>query len=221
MQISVLQPALIPDIYYLSCLVNSDLVCIDAGSNWSRKGRSHRFKCRNANHGFYIQAPIKKPSESTTFSNIVFEKDTSNWLSQTKRSLIHAYKNSIYFDFYIDDVMELFEQSFTHSNFSDASININAFLFEKMELKQPEFQIYNESKPLSWYKNEKNATVVYAERNAQSYQFQDIIPSNPLPQHPTYYQHFDGFIEDCCLLDVLFELGPESFRLIEDLKLHN
>jgi hypothetical protein len=38
----------------------------------------------------------------------------------------------------------------------------------------------------------------------------EIIPSLP---HPVYRQHFGGFEPGCCLLDLLFEVGPECWRL--------
>ncbi|MGA1465656.1 MAG: WbqC family protein, partial [Balneolaceae bacterium] len=34
---------------------------------------------------------------------------------------------------------------------------------------------------------------------------------------PAYRQHFEGFEPDCCLLDLLFQMGPESFRVVEGL----
>jgi hypothetical protein len=61
------------------------------------------------------------------------------------------------------------------------------------------------------------ADVYYQEQNARHYQRQGKNKVDMDFTHPVYRQHFEGFEPDCCLLDLLFQYGPESFRIIDEL----
>ena len=62
-----------------------------------------------------------------------------------------------------------------------------------------------------------NADCLFQEHNSRHYQRQAGMKSNPHFTHPTYYQHFEGFEPSCCILDLLFQLGPESFKITDEL----
>ncbi|MEX1062474.1 MAG: WbqC family protein, partial [Balneolaceae bacterium] len=58
----------------------------------------------------------------------------------------------------------------------------------------------------------------YQEPDAKHYQRQGKNRSKLPFTHPVYRQHFEGFEPDCCLLDLLFQYGPESFRVTSHLQ---
>ena len=57
-----------------------------------------------------------------------------------------------------------------------------------------------------------NVPNYYQEHDARHYQRQGENKSELPFKHPEYRQHFDGFEPYCCILDLLFQYGPESFR---------
>jgi len=60
-----------------------------------------------------------------------------------------------------------------------------------------------------------DAKKYYQEHDARHYQRQGKTKSDLSFKHPAYRQHFDGFEPYCCILDLLFQYGPESFRVID------
>jgi hypothetical protein len=61
------------------------------------------------------------------------------------------------------------------------------------------------------------ADLYYQEQDARHYQRQGMNRQEFSFRHPEYRQHFDGFEPGCCLLDLLFQYGPESFRVTDNL----
>jgi hypothetical protein len=64
-----------------------------------------------------------------------------------------------------------------------------------------------------------HADQLLQEYDSRHYQRQaEHYVHNPEFEHPQYHQHFDGFEQWCSILDVLFQFGPESFRITDQLK---
>jgi len=61
------------------------------------------------------------------------------------------------------------------------------------------------------------ADLIFQEYDSRHYLRQADQKCKPDFEHPVYHQHFEGFEPWCCLLDVLFQFGPESFRIIDKL----
>lgn len=62
------------------------------------------------------------------------------------------------------------------------------------------------------------ADTLFQEHDSRHYLRQAENKSEPDFEHPEYRQHFDGFEPQCCILDVLFQFGPESFKITDKLK---
>ena len=63
-----------------------------------------------------------------------------------------------------------------------------------------------------------DADTLYQEHDSRHYLRQaERYESQLQLDHPQYHQHFEGFEPGCCLLDVLFQFGPESFRITDQL----
>lgn len=121
------------------------------------------------------------------------------------RVMGYAYRNSPYFDFYEPELRPRFHGP----------------LEEWLPYLAALFEI-----PLTWtrvsthgYPDPARFNTIWHEPGSRRYQ-----PLKPWMRqvpfvHPVYPQHFGGFIPGACCLDLLFECGPESVRILDTLRL--
>jgi hypothetical protein len=184
---------------------------------WSRKGRTHRFKIRTAEGVQWISLPIRTEDRKKPISEVRLDLNADPlWLPKTLRTIAQAYRNSIYFDHYEPEFEELFRLCLEQEKLLDAINVMNSKLWELLEWK-PERQkisLVSEVTEESYLQ----AETIFWEFLGTSFQHQFGDKTKPaLGKHPVYRQHFGGFEPDCCVVDVLFELGPEWYKVWDEL----
>lgn len=223
--LAVLQPVLIPDLHDLAVMLAANTIVFQDSEVWSRKGRTHRAQIRTPAGTEYLSVPVLKSDKKKPISHVRIDH-TRDWFTPLWRTLEFNYRNSIYFDFYEP---EIYADLMTGHNFeflADYSLFLKKRLFQFMEVDlQAEVRF---SSGMTRYTSDPdqlaqrlNAVTLYQEHDARHYQRQGLTSSKPLFNHPEYRQHFEGFEPYCCLYDLLFQYGPESFLIIDQIRKHS
>ena len=219
--ISILQPVLIPNLHDLAVMLAADLVVLQDNEPWSRKGRVHRAKIRTPEDSQYLNVPVRTEDRKKPINKVRIDH-SRKWIPEILRALEFNYRNSVYYDFYEPEIRADFESAKEHEYLLQfvfylrdrvirfLEVEINADVLYSSELKN------YDPDPDQFAKN-LNADIYYQEPGARHYQRQGENRSDLPFKHPVYRQHFEGFEPDCCLLDLLFQYGPESFRVIDEL----
>lgn len=222
MILSILQPTFIPDLHDLATIMKSDMVVLQDIESWSRKSRVHRAKIRTPEGTQYINIPVRTEDRKKSI-DLVRIDHSINWIPQILKTLEFNYSNSLYYDFYEPEIRSDLESAkefefllpfvlmFRERVFRFLEIDLKTEILLASELKQ-----YS-SDPDRLFK-EVHATQYYQEGGSRHYQRQGIQQSEFHFDHPVYRQHYDGFEEDCCLLDLLFQYGPENFQIVDRLQ---
>ncbi|NBC04517.1 MAG: hypothetical protein GVY20_12535 [Bacteroidetes bacterium] len=221
MKLAFLQPTMIPNLHDLAIILHSDRVVLQDTEKWSRKSRVHRAKIRIPEGTQYLNIPVITEDRDNPIHEVRIDH-SKDWIEPLLRSVEFNYRNSVYFDFYEPEIRSDFESA---TEF-DLLLNFNLYLrnriFRFIEVENlPDFILSSDldeydSDPDQLAKN-LNTDQYFQEPGARHYQRQGKKRSTLSFQHPEYRQHFDGFEPDCCLLDLLFQYGPESFRVIDKL----
>lgn len=221
MKLAILQPVFIPNLHDLATMIHSDLVVLDDLETWSRKGRVHRAKIRTPDGTQYINVPIRTQDRDKPIHEIQMDH-SDRWVEPLLRSLEFNYRNSVYYDFYEPEIRSDFESANDYRHLLDFNLYLRNRVFRFMELEHlPEFILASkleeyDPNPDQLAEN-LDAGHYFQEPGSRHYQRQGKNRSELNFTHPVYRQHFEGFEPDCCLLDLLFQYGPESFRVIDDL----
>lgn len=221
MKFVLLFPSLIPTLHDLAIMLHSDLVVLQDIEKWSRKSRVHRAKIRTPEGTQYINIPILTEDRDKPIKEVRIDH-SEKWIEPLLRALEFNYRNSVYFDFYEPEIRSDFESAVEYDFLLNFNLYLRGRLFRFLELENlPEFILASDldrydSDPDQLAKN-LNADQYFQEPGARHYQRQGENRSSPEFNHPVYRQHFDGFEPNCCLLDLLFQYGPESFRVIDNL----
>lgn len=180
---------------------------------FSRKSRVHRAQIRTNNGSTWIQLPIHPEDRKSKLHDARLDPDKS-WVKLWLQTLETAYGGSPYYEEYMpwfEDILmnapgaRLLEitRQFRHQIFD--------FLYLP-ELKNAE--VYWSSLCPS---EQKHANPHYQEPDSKNYMPQFAKQREFSFKHPQYSQHFGGFISGLCLLDLLFEVGPESWKVLDQL----
>lgn len=222
MTLAILQPVFIPDLHDIAVMKAADRVIIQDSEMWSRKGRTHRAIIRTPEGTDYLNIPVKNADKKKPIVEVRIDH-TQNWVDPILRSLKFNYSNSVYYDFYEPEIEALFREGESFERLTEFSSYLKKSLFRFLELEEELRSEFIYSSDMDQYNSDPdklaqdlNADLYYQEHDARHYQRQGKNRSDLQFGHPQYRQHFDGFKPYCCILDLLFQYGPESFRVIDE-----
>lgn len=221
MTLGILQPSLVPDLHDLAIMFNSDTTLCQDSEQWSRKGRTHRALIRTPEGTDYISVPVLTSDKKKPINRVRIDHST-DWIPQILRTLEFNYRNSVYYDFYEPEIRADIEQGFQFGLLLDFSLFLRRRIFQYLEISPHSDFIF--SSAMTGYDsnpdvtaNKLSADPYYQEHDARHYQRQGEHRAELPFSHPVYRQHFPGFEPYCCLYDLLFQYGPESFKVIDNI----
>jgi len=205
---SVLHPTYFPDILTTATLVQSDQILFEVCDNYQKQSYRNRMYIGTANGRLLLNIPIKHTGTGGHKKTAEAQIEQSfQWQRQHWRSLIIAYRTSPFFEFYEDDLYPLFHTDFDSLlNLNKASINcINEMLGITTEtIDTGEYKMTYETSEFIDLRN-----LADAKRK----------PQIELPRYRQVFEEKNGFIQHLSVLDLIFNLGPESLSYLNGLDL--
>lgn len=217
-----LQPVLIPDLFDLALMFRADKIILHDSERWSRKGRTHRTRIRTPDGTDYLSVPILKSDRRRPICEVRIDQN-HDWFTPLWRTLEFNYRNSIYFDFYEPEIYADLAEGLHFDYLNDFSAYLRKRLFRYLEIGlQADIhltsQIENYTSDPDLLARRLHGEVYYQEHHSRHYMRQGKRRKIPDFTHPLYRQHFEGFEPFCCLYDLLFQYGPESFQIMDRLR---
>lgn len=200
----LLSVAYLPPVSYFALLAQYP-VWIEKNETFPKqtyRNRSHIFSDKGR---MALSIPVTKPDGNHTRTDSVRIFNEDKWYLRHWRALSAAYEKSPYFLFYRDELEDFF--SGKEENLFDFDMQLIHALCDIIGIK-PDVTFTTDF--------EKNPSDTYDLR-------QVIHPKQPsiLTDFPHYMQVFEdkqGFIPDLSILDLLFNLGPETRGYLTQLK---
>ena len=219
MKLALVLPQFAPNLYDLACMLQADCIILQDVDQWSRKSRVHRAQIRTPEGTQWINVPIRTEDRKKPVNQVRIDHD-EDWITPLLRTIEYNYRNSIYYDFYEPEIKADFASAAEYKYLQPFVLFIQRRLLQFMDVNVD----YSLASELDDYSadpdqlaNQLGADILFQEHDSRRYQRQAAMKSDPQFHHPTYHQHFDGFEPWCCILDVLFQFGPESFRIVDGL----
>ena len=192
-------PAYLPNICYMSWVVSQRQVTFVTDNTYQKQTYRNRTEIYGANGKLKLTIPIvhtKKQSRQT--DKAVAINYDNNWQKDHWKSLEAAYRSSPFFEFYEDDF-----KPFYYKNF-DKLMDFNIELIKKILLLLD------------------SDIILLPEKKADK-EFSDLIIAKKvnkieIPQYHQVFQSKHGFINNLSVLDLLFNLGPQSLEYLIRLK---
>lgn len=222
MKLAILQPVLIPDLHDLAVMLAADTIVYQDSERWSRKGRTHRALIRTPDGTDYLNVPVVTSDRKKPINRVRIDH-SEKWIEPILRSLEFNYRNSVWYDFYEPEIRADVETGSQFELLLDFSLFLRRRIFQFLEVEISAKTLFsnhieNYTSDPDQLAHSLGANTYWLEHDARHYQRRGKNRSEFQFKHPEYRQHFEGFEPYCCLLDLLFQYGPESFRILSHLQ---
>lgn len=196
----VLSPAYLPNVEYCSWLLNQKKVFFSETTSYQKQSFRNRAEIYGANGKLKLIIPIKHTHgvRKTLEKKVLISYD-QNWQIQHWKSLCYSYRSSPYFEFYEASIAPFYEKK-TPSLF-----------YFNLELLEHLMNIIGH--PLSYE--------IISSNISDQERMDNLISTkiNSKKKFNVYKQVFDfkyGFISNLSIIDVLFNLGPNTLSHLKN-----
>ncbi len=201
----LLSTAYLGTIQYYSKLLGYNNIIIENQENFTKQSYRNRCDIYGANGKLSLTIPVKKGRTVKTPINELEIDYTEEWQKNHWRSIESAYRHSPFFEYYADDIRPFYKSEIKY--LTQFNNGIQKAILDTMEV-YPDIQYTEE----------------YHKKITNSDDFRDTIHPKKRMQKPDdyysvikYYQVFAakfGFIENLSILDLLFNMGPETEEIL-------
>lgn len=193
--------AYLPSIAYMTQVIRSDRVIIDIHEHYVKQTCRNRATIGSANGELSLIIPVKKVLGNHTPVTAIETDNAQRWQIHHWRAIESAYRSSPYFLFYKDDFHYLYNKSSTFL------VNFNTDLF-RLICKLAGIDI-------RFSLSERYMTPGSSGRDLRCGLSTDLADGRPAEPYSQVFQHKFGFIANLSVIDLLFNIGPETRAYLE------
>jgi len=226
MKIVITQPTYLSWIGYYGMISLSDTFVFYDDVQFERRSWQSRNKIsKNTSQSQWLTVPIVHNGQNEKINEVKIDYST-DWREKHWKSIYYEYCKTPYFKKYKDEIESIYASR------HDTIIDLNIFIIKKivglLNMKPPKFMLSSELKNVSGQKTDRLVSVLekingkeyistigtkayletdkFKEKNIKVYWYDY--------QHPVYRQLKDEFTPYLSIIDLLFNVGPESLEVI-------
>lgn len=177
-------------------------VRIEACETYPKQTYRNRTLINTANGLLPLTVNVTKPNGNHTLTKDITICRKENWPMQHWRAIVSAYNASPYFLYYADEVQKIIFGN--HTFLLDLNMDILQLLIKKLKIS-------TSTSLTTDFISSAEATDDY--RNIFSPKAKEKID---LPPYPQVFEERYGFAGEVGVLDLLFNLGPESKQYLKE-----
>lgn len=194
-----------PCLQYCYYLFNAETVGIQLHERYARRSYRNRYSIGAANGVLDLSVPVERISgkETTSTVRICYKE---KWMHQHQRSIASAYGKSPFFDFFGEEILDLYQARFEYLHeFNNAQLILLFRIFRKqikIHYTEPSFE-----PQADWH----DARFI---QPSKSFMEDEVVSKTLL--NP-YFQCFDfrfGFRPNLSILDLLFHEGLNAWSYL-------
>tara|TARA_Y100000389_G_scaffold204977_1_gene261516 strand:+ start:7844 stop:8566 length:723 start_codon:yes stop_codon:yes gene_type:complete len=229
MKILITQPTFLPWIGYFDLISDADVVVFLNDVQFEKRSWQQRNKIVTNNGLEWITIPVKvKGKRSQLIKDVQINKEEVNF-NKIKKKIIQNYSNSKYFANYEKEFFDIFKEKLNQSNLIELNLSLILWVMKILKIKK---KIYLSSDFSSKNKSTKKIIDICKTLNSKdylstigskSYLEKDIEILKKIDlniffhnyKHPKYRQCFKFFFEYASVIDLIFNEGLNSFKIIK------
>ena len=203
----ILGSAYLAPVSYFAALYSCRKAYIERYDHYMKQTYRNRCVIASADGPLALTIPVEKSSEGKCAMKDIRVSEHGNWRHVHRNAFVAAYKQSPFFDYYADEFNAFFDRKYEF--LYDFNMELTQWLCEQIDI-QPELV------PTTEYMDAGEGILDLREAIHPKKSAVDMASFyRPVP----YYQVFDsrnGFQPDLSIVDLLFNMGPESLLVLRD-----
>lgn len=197
-------PTYFPSIYQFSKMLQRKELIFEVEDNFQKQTYRNRCFILGPNGKQLLNVPVQKETGKQKTKNLQINY-SEDWQKNHLRALDTAYRSSPFYEFYIDDILPIFEKK--ELLLIDLNINIFEVLCRLIQIEVP----YIKTKVFHKEAINDFRTLVNAKK--------PIICK--FPEYTQVFSNKHGFTENLSILDLLFMEGPNTLMYLEKLNFNS
>ncbi|GAB5565040.1 MAG: WbqC family protein [Winogradskyella sp.] len=201
---TLLHPTYFPNLSHYIAIVQSEAISFETCDNYQKQTYRNRTEIYGANGKLALTVPVNYTQKNRQLYKDVEIANQNDWQLQHLKSLQSAYSMSPFFEYYIDDLMPLFNRHYKY--ILDLNLDTFALINDCLQIEIP-----------------FSKTEAFEKEPEHKEDLRDLVKKNKsIEIIETYQQVFTekhGFISNLSILDLLFNEGPASEIYLKKQKL--
>jgi hypothetical protein len=187
----LIYPTYFPSISHYIAMIDAQSVTFEVEDTFQKQTNRNRMYIYSPNGIQMLNIPVKHDSANSNFKDIKIDNQ-NNWQKNHFKSLEAAYKNSPFYEYFVDDLNPIFQKK--HEFMLDLNLEV--------------FELVNEALGIS-IPFEKTSEYLHEVTDKSDFRYL-VNGKKDTTQIEPYTQVFDnkyGFINNLSILDLLFNEG--------------
>lgn len=197
----LMNTAYFPPVQYMEQIKACDKILIEQFENYGKQSYRNRCDIMTANGIMTLSVPVSKGTNLKTLVKDIQIDYSTNWQKLHFKSIESAYKNSPFYDYYIDNFFPFFQRK--EKYLFDLNTCILKKLLDLFQLSRP-LESSDNYLPTPLYAVDLRDTIhpKPSRRRAEA-------PFKAKPYHQTFADRYP-FTQNLSALDLLFNTGPDA-----------
>ncbi|WP_025762269.1 WbqC family protein [Dyadobacter tibetensis] len=188
----------LPSLEYFCCLLKQDEIWLETEEVYQKQTYRNRCKVLTANKIDILTVPVKKYSHGTLSKDIEIDYD-QNWKRRHWGCFQSAYGKSPYYEYYAPELRAIYDKEYQF--LVDLNYELLTFCLRLVGLKK-EVRYKMSGSEIASKPAKDFISTINNKKSTNNYKFYRSVP---------YYQTFgNDFVENLSIIDLLFNMGPES-----------
>ena len=200
---SLFSTAYFPPVSYVAAMVESSIIVVEQYETFPKQTYRNRTVIATANGLLSLTVPVVRTNGNHTYTKDMAICYNENWPLKHWRAIESAYNASPYFLYYKDELELILNKK--HSTLIDLNMDIIAFVFKKLKTKKE--VLLSDDYVSIITERTKDYHNVFSPKNKETIQ---------LPPYDQVFTDRFGFQSDISILDLLFNLGPDSLGYLKE-----
>lgn len=197
----LLSTAYFPPIQYYSKLVQENPIYIECFENYAKQSYRNRCDILGANGRLTLSVPVLKGARKKILTKDIQIEYVENWQKIHFKGIESAYRKSPYYEYYIDDIEPIFNKDFKY--LIDLNEHIMSILNEIIEINPQIERTTDYIKDTSGYIDWREGIHPKKSKRLEDENYTEVAYTQ------VFCDKFE-YQENLSILDLIFNLGPES-----------
>lgn len=224
MRIVILQPGYIPWLGFFDQMYQSDIFVIYDDVQYDKHGWRNRNRIKTSQGAMWLTVPVLTKGQEKPVNKEIKIDNNGNWRKKHLQSIVQNYSKTPYFNDYFYDLEKIILKD---TDFLlDLNMRMISFLSEKLHINKK--IIFSSDLGIEGEATDRlinicrhlNAAEYLTGDAAKNYLKERLFLENNIKlvyhnyRHPVYKQQYEDFIPYLSVIDLLFNHGEESLKIL-------